>query len=137
MIGWVSPAVAALGRRTGGNSVIHRNPVCMTRGGTGLVPVRTDAEGRISDAPPLPWCERCTPPEVPGPWALKGACRGSDPDVFFRDGKMGGRMWDQARRICAQCVVLDDCREYALRVQPEYGFWAGMTVDERREAVSA
>jgi WhiB family redox-sensing transcriptional regulator len=36
-----------------------------------------------------------------------------------------------AKAICAQCPVIDPCREHALQVQEPYGVWGGMTVDER------
>ncbi len=58
-----------------------------------------------------------------------GACRGADPDVFFPDQ---GQSLEPARRICAECVVRDECLEYALDNRERFGVWGGTSERERR-----
>ncbi|WP_424556268.1 WhiB family transcriptional regulator [Streptacidiphilus pinicola] len=38
---------------------------------------------------------------------------------------------DAAKRVCAGCPVLDECRTYALEAREPYGVWGGMSEDER------
>jgi WhiB family redox-sensing transcriptional regulator len=38
----------------------------------------------------------------------------------------------KAKSICAQCVVLPECREFALRIREPHGIWGGLTEAERR-----
>ena len=38
----------------------------------------------------------------------------------------------RAKAICAQCSVLEECREFALRIREPHGIWGGMTESERR-----
>ena len=58
-----------------------------------------------------------------------GACRGSDPDVFFPDR---GESLEPAKRICAECVVRDECLEHALASGERFGVWGGTSERERR-----
>lgn len=78
---------------------------------------------------------------LPGPnadfwdWQMLAACRGMDSDVFFHpDGQRGSartRREQNAKRICASCPVLQQCREHALRVREPFGVWGGLTEEER------
>src|SRR3712207_647666 len=84
---------------------------------------------------------------LPGPnadlwdWQLAGACRGSDPDVFFHpDGERGpGRRAREAaaKAVCAGCPVLARCAARALAVREPYGVWGGRTAEEREAAYAA
>jgi WhiB family redox-sensing transcriptional regulator len=137
MIGWVSEKMAARGR-TGMDARIHADPQCaMTRGAGQLVPVNIGVGGyfwprRSHAAVSLPWCSLCQQPEAPGEWADRAACKGAPSEWFFAEGAGGGcAVYREARAICASCPVLVDCRVYAVRVQPEFGFQAGMTPDDR------
>jgi WhiB family transcriptional regulator, redox-sensing transcriptional regulator len=38
----------------------------------------------------------------------------------------------QAKRICASCVVRNECLDYALTTREPYGIWGGLTELERR-----
>jgi WhiB family transcriptional regulator, redox-sensing transcriptional regulator len=58
-----------------------------------------------------------------------GACRGSDPDLFFPDR---GESLEPAKRICSQCVVRDECLEHALANGERFGVWGGTSERERR-----
>ncbi|NHC43992.1 WhiB family transcriptional regulator [Motilibacter aurantiacus] len=83
---------------------------------------------------------------LPGPnadlwdWQLSGACRRTDPDVFFHpDGERGPRRRARelaAKTVCASCPVIVQCAKHALAVREPYGVWGGMSEDER-EAVYA
>ena len=69
-------------------------------------------------------------------WQLHGACRGVESTVFFHPegerGRARAARIRRAKRICADCPVLDLCRNYALAVREPYGVWGGMSEDERR-----
>jgi WhiB family transcriptional regulator, redox-sensing transcriptional regulator len=58
-----------------------------------------------------------------------GACRGTDPDVFFPDR---GESLEPAKRICGECVVRDECLEHALANGERFGVWGGTSERERR-----
>ncbi|MBB2909554.1 WhiB family redox-sensing transcriptional regulator [Streptosporangium becharense] len=64
-------------------------------------------------------------------WATRGACRTSDPDLFF---PLTPSVEHEARAkaVCAGCAVLKECRAYALRAGEPEGIWGGLTVEERR-----
>ncbi|GLW05517.1 transcriptional regulator WhiB [Microtetraspora sp. NBRC 13810] len=66
-------------------------------------------------------------------WAPRGACRDSDPDLFF-PLTSSAEQEERAKGVCAGCQVLADCREYALRTGEPDGIWGGLTVEERRRA---
>jgi WhiB family redox-sensing transcriptional regulator len=74
---------------------------------------------------------------------LEGAnCVGLDTDLFYDDyiGTEGPefhyyvstkpKQHAQLRRICLECPVVQECREYAISHEL-YGFWGGMTAMER------
>ena len=69
-------------------------------------------------------------PAVPslGEWHAQGLCVGDDPDVFFPSH---GDPGTQARQICADCAVRDDCLKFAIDAD-EFGIWGGLDQDERR-----
>jgi len=67
-------------------------------------------------------------------WQNRGACRGTDAELFF--GPDGERIREKearenrARAICASCPVLAACREHALSAPEKFGIWAGMDEQE-------
>ena len=83
---------------------------------------------------------------LPGPiadvwdWQFEGACRRSDPTVFFHpEGERGptrASRDQQAKAICATCPVMKECAAHALSVREPYGVWGGLT-EEDREAIYA
>ena len=79
-----------------------------------LYVVRADARGGATD------------------WMARGACRGSDPELFFPIASLGSAAGqiEAAKAICGRCVVRKSCRSYALRTMPD-GIWGGMTREER------
>ncbi|GAA2494514.1 hypothetical protein GCM10010406_33250 [Streptomyces thermolineatus] len=71
-----------------------------------------------------------------GPWHSEAACRRDEAGLFFAPSKepTAARLSreEAAKRVCARCPVMLQCREHAL-VQPEpYGVWGGLTAAERR-----
>ncbi len=58
-----------------------------------------------------------------------GSCRGMDPDLFFPDR---GESLAPAQAICAECIVADECLEYALVNGERFGVWGGTSERERR-----
>ncbi|HJR18350.1 MAG TPA: WhiB family transcriptional regulator, partial [Actinomycetota bacterium] len=38
----------------------------------------------------------------------------------------------EAKRICAQCAVRDECLDYALANDERFGIWGGLSERERR-----
>ncbi|MGH2746670.1 MAG: WhiB family transcriptional regulator [Actinomycetota bacterium] len=44
---------------------------------------------------------------------------------------------DEAKRICFDCCVKEECLEYALATKEPYGIWGGLTEIERRSRVHA
>jgi len=68
-------------------------------------------------------------------WQLQGACRGMDSAVFFHpEGERGQARADreqQAKQVCLNCPVLQQCRRHALLVREPYGVWGGLSESER------
>jgi len=61
-------------------------------------------------------------------WAVRGACRASDPDALFVQGAAQNR----AKAVCFSCPVRTECLADALDHRIEFGVWGGMTERERR-----
>jgi len=68
-------------------------------------------------------------------WQYAGACVDADPPVFFHpEGERGPsrRQPDQdALAVCAACPVVPACRSHALTVREPYGFWSGLSEQDR------
>lgn len=58
-----------------------------------------------------------------------GSCRGMDPDIFFPDR---GESLAPAQAVCAECIVAEECLEYALDNGERFGVWGGTSERERR-----
>ncbi|WP_300679958.1 WhiB family transcriptional regulator [Nocardioides sp.] len=61
-------------------------------------------------------------------WALRAACRSSEPDLLF----VKGAEQNKAKQVCTTCPVRSECLAEALDNQIEWGVWGGMTERERR-----
>lgn len=59
------------------------------------------------------------------------SCTQVAPDLFFADATdlVNTKL---AKKVCAECPVIDQCLQYALENRMDYGVWAGLTVLERR-----
>lgn len=63
-------------------------------------------------------------------WMGMANCVGLDPDVFFPPR---GASTDEAKAICAACVVRDTCLDYALTHHIVWGIWGGKSIRQRRQ----
>ena len=77
-------------------------------------------------------------------WSNRAACLSAEPEQFFPVGAADSATWEAAaaKRVCAGCDVLVECRDYALETRQPFGVWGGMDEIERRallagEVVSA
>jgi WhiB family redox-sensing transcriptional regulator len=62
-------------------------------------------------------------------WMSEGLCRVYPPNKFFPSDGAGV---ERARKICANCPVVQQCLEYALENRIEHGVWGGCSERERR-----
>jgi WhiB family transcriptional regulator, redox-sensing transcriptional regulator len=70
----------------------------------------------------------------PEGWAARGACRHSDPELFFpvsTSGPAAGQV-ARAKLVCTRCPVRPECLEYALNSGQDFGVWGGASESERR-----
>ncbi|MEU7832044.1 WhiB family transcriptional regulator [Nonomuraea sp. NPDC052129] len=66
-------------------------------------------------------------------WLRGGACRSSDPELFFPLAPSATQE-ARAKAVCATCQVLTECRSYALTAGESDGIWGGLTPEERRRS---
>jgi WhiB family redox-sensing transcriptional regulator len=67
-------------------------------------------------------------------WRRDAACKDLDPNLFFPIGVTGPAV-DQiaaAKSICSGCPVRQQCLDFAITTNQEFGVWGGNTEDERR-----
>ena len=67
-------------------------------------------------------------------WRDLAACRDSEPNLFFPVGTTGPALdlIEEAKEICGECSVREECLMYALETNQEAGVWGGYAEDERR-----
>lgn len=62
-------------------------------------------------------------------WVDDAACATNDPEYWFPEkGETG---W-YAKAVCGECLVRQQCLEYALRNEITDGIWGGLAPRERR-----
>lgn len=64
------------------------------------------------------------------PWMDDAECARVDPDAWFPEK---GESPKPAKKICATCPVIQECREYALRNRERNGIWGGTSDADRRK----
>lgn len=69
-------------------------------------------------------------------WHEHAACRGmmlseDDPDFFIKRGDQL-QMLKRVRKVCEECTVVEECLDYALRMNISVGVWGGASANERR-----
>jgi len=68
-------------------------------------------------------------------WQMQAACRGLATTIFFHPDYERGdnrrRREAEAKAICRQCPVIEQCAQHALPVHEPYGIWGGLSVEER------
>ncbi len=70
-------------------------------------------------------------------WSDGAACRGIENLLFFSPDVMESkevrsRRERQAKQLCADCEVREDCLNTALAQRESYGIWGGLNEIERR-----
>jgi WhiB family transcriptional regulator, redox-sensing transcriptional regulator len=69
------------------------------------------------------------------PWYDRAACKKLDTRLFFSSDdektEMRRRREAQAKKICSQCTVIDECLQAGIN---EDGIWGGLTRSERQGA---
>ena len=63
-------------------------------------------------------------------WQDFANCRGADPDLFF---PKRGASTRQAKSICRECSVMEECLEFAIVSSEKFGIWGAMSERERRK----
>lgn len=73
----------------------------------------------------------------PHDWMADAACSGTTVDFFptTRGVQRLEVVAAPAKAICRECVVREECLDYALAINERYGIWGGMTPEERREII--
>ena len=68
-------------------------------------------------------------------WRDAALCRDTDPGLFLPIGTTGYAIVaiEEAKRLCAECVVTDACLDYALATNQDSGIWGGLSEEERRD----
>lgn len=67
-------------------------------------------------------------------WMARGLCATQPPGTFFPSDGVGVEI---AKRICANCTVVDQCLEYALENRIDHGVWGGCSERQRRRILKA
>jgi WhiB family redox-sensing transcriptional regulator len=62
----------------------------------------------------------------------EAACRSSNPDVFY---PARGESTEDAKAICQQCPVRQECLDHAIEKRELQGVWGALSVRERRHEV--
>jgi WhiB family redox-sensing transcriptional regulator len=67
-------------------------------------------------------------------WQHRAACRDEDPELFFPIGNSGPALLkiEEAKSVCRQCPVREQCLQWALETGQDAGIWGGLSEDERR-----
>lgn len=67
-------------------------------------------------------------------WRDDAVCRDTDPALFFPVGTTGNALTQigHAKRTCDDCIVAQECLDFALDTNQDSGIWGGLTEEERR-----
>lgn len=66
-------------------------------------------------------------------WTKQAACLGMDPDLFMPQRGENKKV-QKAKKICRNCPVVNECREYGLELSAKYdthGIFGGLSKYER------
>lgn len=66
-------------------------------------------------------------------WRLDAACIGQVTDLFYPEPgtKGAAKQANEIKSFCRICTVSEDCLEYALKNEEDFGIWGGYTPKER------
>ena len=59
-------------------------------------------------------------------------CMVTDPELWFASQEDDYVLPRVAKKFCGECPVRQQCLEYALKVNEQYGVWGGLTSKERQ-----
>lgn len=62
-------------------------------------------------------------------WRENAACRETDTRAFFIGP---GQSPNAALAVCGRCEVRNECLEFALDNEENYGIWGGLNADQRK-----
>ena len=62
-------------------------------------------------------------------WHDGANCKGANADLFFPERGASTRT---AKTICRECLVREECLEFAITTGEKFGIWGGMSERERR-----
>lgn len=65
-------------------------------------------------------------------WQGDALCAQTDPEAFFPEKGGSARV---AKAVCAQCTVRQECLEYALSHDTQYGVWGGLSPKQRQRII--
>ncbi|MDZ7786231.1 MAG: WhiB family transcriptional regulator [Candidatus Saccharibacteria bacterium] len=65
-------------------------------------------------------------------WMEDGDCRDHPPETFFPSDGIGVLI---AQRICAECLVQEECLDYAVTERIDHGVWGGTSERQRRRMI--
>lgn len=70
-------------------------------------------------------------------WRDNAACKNTDPNIFVpAEGRGSGvKAYKVARTYCARCTVRQECLDYAIGLEIQYGMFGGLTPRERRPSM--
>lgn len=133
--------------RHGSNTVIHFNTLCVwLTDATRVVGLAVRHRGDTATVPAygvtLPVCQQCGnyPLTRDGSWRAQALCDpentpGVDPSWWFQPTQGGSDEQHaaafEAKRICRECPVITECRDYATVTRQPYGIWAGEAASTR------
>ena len=63
-------------------------------------------------------------------WQERALCAQTDPEAFFPEK---GGSTREAKKVCQNCEVRQECLEYALANDERFGIWGGLSERERRK----
>jgi WhiB family redox-sensing transcriptional regulator len=68
-------------------------------------------------------------------WRALARCRGMDTAIFFPEDDRPRRhlIYEPARTVCAQCPVVEECRQAGMG--EDQGMWGGMSPTQRHPRI--
>ncbi|WP_419933202.1 WhiB family transcriptional regulator [Candidatus Poriferisodalis sp.] len=63
-------------------------------------------------------------------WRERAACKDVDTNIFFIGP---GKSPDTALAVCNRCEVKDECLQFALDNEEDFGIWGGLCADQRKK----
>lgn len=67
-------------------------------------------------------------------WQEDAACRSVDPELFFHPDQERGpdkeERTRQAKLVCVNCTVKEECLNFAVDTRQDFGVWGGLDEDE-------